>query len=366
MRIKEQASKFLNSEHLVPAVFIILSFFAWQFSGLSGSFVLNQVVTRFIRDGVLVLSLIIPVVAGMGLNFAVTVGAMAVQTALLIVVGYQVEGVKGIILVIIMGVFLSVLLGYVIGRILNRVKGKEMITTIIIGFLFNSIYQLIFLVGFGTVIPVPNKAIILTRGIGVRNTVDLGMYRNTVDKLWLFKIGEIDVPLFMIFIVLLFAGIIFYVLHTRFGQEVKAVGSCTETSEVLGINANIIRIKVMILSTVLAAFGQLVYLQNIGMFDVYTAHLNADVISCAALLAGGASIKSAKIRHALIGIFLFHTLFIVSPQAGQNLFNNAALGEYFRSFVAYGTIALALIFNIKNENQHKKTDQKLNVLSPPI
>jgi simple sugar transport system permease protein len=52
-----------------------------------------------------------------------------------------------------------------------------------------------------------------------------------------------------------------------------------------------------------------------------------------------------------MGIFLFHTLFIVSPQAGQNLFNNAALGEYFRSFVAYGTIALALIINIKNENK---------------
>ena len=131
---------------------------------------------------------------------------------------------------------LSVLLGMVIGRILNRVKGKEMITTIIIGFLFNSIYQLIFLVGFGTVIPVMNKEIILTRGIGVRNTVDLGMYRNTIDKLWLFKIGELEVPLFMILIVLLFAGIIFYILHTRFGQEVKAVGSSAETSEVLGIN----------------------------------------------------------------------------------------------------------------------------------
>ncbi|MGB4019551.1 MAG: hypothetical protein ACOXZ6_02025 [Syntrophomonadaceae bacterium] len=30
------------------------------------------------------------------------------------------------------------------------------------------------------------------------------------------------------------------------------------------------------------------------MFDVYTPHLNIGVIFCAALLAGGASIKSAK------------------------------------------------------------------------
>lgn len=336
---------------MVPTVFIILSYFAWQFSGLSGTFVLNQVITRFIRDGILVLSLIIPIVAGMGLNFAITVGAMAVQTALLLVINYQIEGIGGILLVIIIGVILSVLSGFLIGHILNRVKGKEMITTIIIGFLFNSIYQLIFLVGFGTFIPVINEEIILSRGIGVRNTVDLGMYRNTIEKLWLLKLGEVEIPLFMILIVLLFAAIIFYLLHTRFGQEVKALGSSANTSEILGINVNVVRIKVIIMSTVLAGLGQLLYLQNIGMFDVYTAHMTTDVISCAALLAGGASIKSAKIRHALIGIFLFHTLFIVSPQAGQSMFNNAALGEYFRSFIAYGTIAFALIINIKNEKK---------------
>lgn len=354
MRIKDQPDKSLNMELLVPVVFLILSFFAWQFSGLTGAFVLNQVIIRFIRDGILVLSLIIPVVAGMGLNFAIIVGAMCAQTALLFVMNYQVEGAGSILLVIFLGVVLSVLAGFAIGHILNRVKGKEMIITIIIGFLANSVYQLIFLVGFGTFIPVINKDIILSRGIGVRNAVDLGMYRNTIDKLWLFKIGGIEIPLFMILVVLLFAGMIYYLLHTRFGQEVKAVGASNEKAEVAGIHVDLIRIKVMILSTVLAALGQLAYLQNIGMFDVYTAHMNADIISCAALLAGGASIKSAKIRHGLMGIFLFHTLFIVSPQAGQNLFQNAALGEYFRSFVAYGTIAFALIINIKNENTINK------------
>jgi simple sugar transport system permease protein len=342
-------NRLLRNENIVPTVFLLLAFIAWQFSGFTGTFLFNQVLTRFIRDGVLVLALIIPVVAGMGLNFAITVGAMAVQTALLLVINFQVEGIKGILLVIAIGVLLSVILGYIIGRILNRVKGKEMIATIIIGFLFNSIYQLIFLVGFGTFIPVINKEIILTKGIGVRNTVDLSMYRNTIDKLWMIKIGGLEIPLFMILVVLLFAGIIYYILHTRFGQEIKAVGLDSVRSELAGINVNTVRIKVMILSTVLAAFGQLIYLQNVGMFDVYTAHMNADIISCAALLAGGASIKNAKIRQAIIGIFLFHTLFIVSPQAGQNLFNNAALGEYFRSFVAYGTIAFALIINIKNE-----------------
>ena len=354
MKDRELRDKLFNIEHLVPAVFLLLSILAWKFSGLSGTFVINQVLTRFIRDGILVLSLIVPVVAGMGLNFAIIVGAMTAQTALLFVINFQVAGARGIVLVLVLAVLLSVLVGFTIGYVLNRVKGKEMIVTIVIGFLANSIYQLIFLAGFGSFIPVVNKEIILSRGIGVRNAVDLGMYRNTIDKLWLLRLGEIEIPLFMILVVLLFAGILYYLLHTRFGQQVKAVGSGSEKAELAGINVDLLRIKVIVLSTVLAALGQLAYLQNIGMFDVYTAHLNVDIISCAALLAGGASIKSAKIRHALTGIFLFHTLFIVSPQAGQNLFHNAALGEYFRSFVAYGTIALALIINIRTEKQYKK------------
>ncbi len=353
MNITHRAGKLCSSRHLVPVLFLLLSVVAWQFSGLSGAFVLNQVITRFIRDGILVLSLIIPIAAGMGLNFAVTVGAMCAQAALLFAINYQVNGTAGILLITFLGISFSMLAGFIIGHVLNMVKGREMIVTIIIGTLANSLYQLVFLVGFGTFIPVKNYEIILSRGIGVRNAVDLNMFRNTIDKLWLFKIGEIEIPLFMIIVVLLFAGLIYYLLGTRFGQKIKAVGNSIEKADVSGINVNSVRIMAMVLSTVLAALGQLFFLQNIGMFDVYTAHMNADLISCAALLAGGASIKNAEIRHAIIGIFLFHTLFIVSPQAGQNLFHNAAIGEYFRSFLAYGTIALALIINIKNEHRQQ-------------
>jgi simple sugar transport system permease protein len=96
------------------------------------------------------------------------------------------------------------------------------------------------------------------------------------------------------------------------------------------------------------------------MLNVYTAHLNSDIFSCAALLAGGATITHVKIRHALLGIIFFHALFIVSPQAGQNVFHNAALGEYFRSFVAYGTIAFALIMNMRRHNDSSKSGTTLH------
>ncbi|HPL54717.1 MAG TPA: ABC transporter permease, partial [Bacillota bacterium] len=120
-------------------------------------------------------------------------------------------------------------------------------------------------------------------------------------------------------------------------------------SAALGINVNGIRMVTLVNSTIIAAIGQLVFLKNIGVINVYTGHLNTDVFSCASLLAGGATIKKASVRNALIGILLLHTLFILSPLAGQNLFNNVSLGEYFRSFMAYGLIAFALIMNIKHD-----------------
>ena len=109
-----------------------------------------------------------------------------------------------------------------------------------------------------------------------------------------------------------------------------------------GLNVDRIRIIAMILSTVLACWGQLIYLQNIGTFSTYGAHTQVGQFAIAALLVGGASVQRANNKQAVLGVILFHTLFIVAPQAGKELFNNAQLGEYFRVFVAYGVIAVSL------------------------
>jgi len=331
----------------VPAVFIVLSALALYFSGLSPSFVASEVITRFIRDGVMVLALVIPVTAGMGLNFAVTVGALAAQVGIVLAVDWGLQGAAGLFAITAMGLGLSVVSGFLIGVMLNRVRGKEMITTMIIGFLATGIYQLVFMVGYGTVIRPANQEMMLSRGIGIRNMLDLAPFRNIIDTIWVIQAGPLEIPLFMILMVLGAAGLITYLLHTRLGQQFKAVGEGVEKAEMLGIDTRAVRIKAIVLSTVLACLGHIIFTQNIGMLNVYTAHMNTDIFACAALLAGGASILRAHVGHALLGVLLFHSLFIVSPQAGQNIFSNAALGEYFRTFVAYGTIAFALVMSTR-------------------
>lgn len=338
-----------------PVFFALLSLIAFYYSGMSAIFVANEVITRIIRDSLLVFALIIPVTAGMGLNFSIIIGAMAAQAGWILVLDLQVPGIYGIAGAALSGIIISIICGYFIGSYLNKVKGREMIATIIIGILGAGIYQFVFLVGYGTFIPAHNREMLLSRGAGIRNMIDLAPYRNIIDRLWLVDIGGIQLPLFMFAAVAAAACFLKLLLSTRAGQRFRAVGADRISAELAGINTGRTRIEAMILSTVLACLGQIIFLQNIGMVNVYTAHMNSDIFSCAALLAGGATIRDAKIRHALLGIVLFHSLYIVTPQAGQNIFSNAVLGEYFRSFIAYGSIALALIINIR----HEKTKQEI-------
>lgn len=131
-------------------------------------------------------------------------------------------------------------------------------------------------------------------------------------------------------------------MRTRLGQNMRAVGQNRAVANSAGIDVDKTRIIAMLFSTVLASWGQLIYLQNIGTMSTYGAHTQVGKFAIAALLVGGASVQKATNKNALLGIVLFHTLFIVSPLAGKELFGDPVIGEYFRVFVSYGVIAMAL------------------------
>lgn len=131
-------------------------------------------------------------------------------------------------------------------------------------------------------------------------------------------------------------------MRIRLGQNMRAVGQNRAVANSAGIDVDKTRIIAMLFSTVLASWGQLIYLQNIGTMSTYGAHTQVGQFAIAALLVGGASVQKATNKNALLGIVLFHTLFIVSPLAGKELFGDPVIGEYFRVFVSYGVIAMAL------------------------
>ncbi|NLB73464.1 MAG: ABC transporter permease [Firmicutes bacterium] len=326
----------------VPILFLALSITMAMVAGLNFTFLLNEVLTRLARNSLLVLSLLIPVTAGMGLNFGIVIGAMAGQASVIAVTYWGITGVRGFLLACLLATPIAAITGWLAGLVLNRAKGREMITSMILGFFANGIYQLIFLFLVGPIIPLKNPAMLLPQGIGVRNTVDLINMAQSLDKIWRPVVGGVRIPVVTLLVSSGMCVVIGFLMKTKMGQNLRAVGQDMHIAEVMGIKVDKTRIIAMILSTVIAGWGQLVFLQNIGTLNTYNSHEQVGMFSIAALLVGGASTRRATIFQAIVGVVLFHTLFVVSPLAGQRLFGVPQIGEYFRVFVAYGIIAIAL------------------------
>ena len=97
MKIKKNFNGFdFLQNNLVPLMFIIICAICIPLSGFSASYLINEIVTRMGRNIFLILSLLIPIMAGMGLNFGMTLGAMAGQIALIFVTDWQIWGIPEI------------------------------------------------------------------------------------------------------------------------------------------------------------------------------------------------------------------------------------------------------------------------------
>ncbi len=404
---KQIIIKFLTN-NMVTIMFIVLGLAGFFIAGMNPFLFLFDIVARMSRNSFLVLSLIIPVVAGMGLNFSIVLGAMAGQALLIFVTHWGITGLPGILLCIVLVTPLSMFLGYLTGKLFNKAKGQEMIAGLILAFFAQGIYELIFLQLVGGIIPMENRVLIMGQGIGVRTTVDLtdglkygldwpglswGMpnllrptlpwtiivgvivllvgylayilffkgKRASMPKLisaaavggflvyWSVNqiqtasmINMVRIPLLTWFVILALCLFIVFFSKTKLGQDMRSVGQDRHVAAVSGIQVDRVRVIAIMMSMVMASWGHIIFLQNMGAFSTYGSHEQIGLYSVAALLIGGATVTKATIGQALLGVFLFHTLFIVSPSAGRQLFGDAQVGEYFRVFVAYGVIGATL------------------------
>ena len=143
----------------------------------------------------------------------------------------------------------------------------------------------------------------------------------------------IQIPLVTLGVIALNCLFIIWFRKTKLGQDMRTVGQDMEVARMAGIDVEKSRITSIIISTVLAAYGMIIYLQNIGTINTYNSHEQIGFFAVAALLVGGASVSKASILNVFIGVVLFHTVFIVSPRAGKELISSAQLGKYFRVFI---------------------------------
>lgn len=433
-----------------------------------------QVVERFARNTCLVLALIIPCLAGLGMNFGIVVGAMAAQISIFFVVHYGGTGITGFLICALVSTPLAIIFGYLLGLIFNKTKGAEMIAGLIFGFFADGIYRLFTLYIMGSVF-LKDSPLILPRGFGLRNTYQLKgnigsalnslnfyivlrcifvllmvaavvsiftnlktkavpLYKNLVKliggavglgltfvlplvpalddilggknlvlsevlpifavlaivyflvKLIETKIKDKKAPILKYIVLIAAFAVVFgltfipivektlkwvkvtagsyaiivlfclfnnWIVNTKLGQNMRTVGQSRAVATSAGINVNRTRIIATCISTVLAAWGQLIYLQDIGTFNTVQQQSNVGLYAVAAILVGGASAKKATNKQAVLGVILFHTLFVAAPLAAEKIVGDPAIAEYIRMFILYGAIAVSLAMHAYNGGKKK-------------
>ena len=346
---KQFSLKSFLADNLVVVIFLVLTIVSIPLSGLSASYIIDDILTRIGRNAFLVFALILPIMAGMGINFGMVLGAMAGQIGLIFAMDWGLADIQGLVFAALIGIPISVFLGWIAGTVLNKARGREMVTSYILGFFFNGIYQFVVLYMFGSVIPLHNKSIALSRGFGVRNTLNLEPVRQVLDNTLMIRIttdaGMIKIPVLTYIIIIVLCLFIIWFRKTKLGQDMRAVGQEQTVSNTAGIPVEKTRILAIVISTVLACFGQIIFLQNMGNMNTYNAHDQTGFFAAAAILVGGASVTKATIPNVFGGVVLLHLMYIVIPKAGQNLFGDANIGEYFRQFIGYAVIALSLVIH---------------------
>jgi simple sugar transport system permease protein len=342
MSAKRSVGRFFT-ENAVVIIFLLITVLAVKPSGLSLPYIIQEMLTRLGRNSFLVLALLLPIYAGMGLNFGMTLGAMAGQIGLIFAINWNIMGVPGIVFAALIGTPISIFMGWVCGVVLNKAKGREMVTGYILAYFINGIYQFVVLYLMGSLIPIRSPAILLSRGYGIRNTLNLEGVRQSLDNLLMARVGPFSLPMATYLVIGVLCLFVIWFKKTKLGQDMRAVGHNMAVADMAGIPVDRTRIIAIIISTVLACYGQIIFLQNMGNVATYNAHDQTSFFAVAAILVGGASVKKATIPNVFIGVVLLHLLFVVSPRAGQNLFDSAMIGEFFRQFIGYGVIALSLV-----------------------
>ena len=462
-------------ENKIVIFFALLVAFAYYHANVSTVFYFNELFIRFGRNTLMVLSLLIPVIAGLGLNFGIVLGAMSAQIAMFTVIVLGGSGTTGIFFVFAVALPIGIVFGYLVGKLFNSMKGSEMIGGMVLALFAQGFYMFLFLFVMGGIIPIGMSHVMTMGGVGVVNVINLNasptymrqaiddvpmmmilmfafwgalvttvvtvavnlikkqplrplrksgllfpllllvplsalyamafispvvslfLWQDRLPGLWAvhtvlyggmiffgyriithrfiwkksgwpiadaFKLAvsaaayaityaseiywglhAVNIPVLTYLLIALICFFLTWFTKTRLGQNMRTCGQSREIANTAGINVDRTRVIAIIMSTVLAAFAHVVTLQNLGMMVTYDQHAQVGLYAIAAFLVGGATVTKAKVSNAIIGVILFHSLFILAPLAGANLMGSALIGEYFRVVAANGIIAITLIMH---------------------
>lgn len=299
---------------------------------------LSDTLVRTGMNGVLVLAMVPGILCGIGLNFGLPLGILAGIFGGLVSIEMNLVGFPAFLVAVIVSIPIATIIGYGYGLLLNKVKGSEMMVATYAGFSAVSLLCIGWLV-----FPFNSPEIKWPIGTGLRTTITLSnRYDKVLDKFLSFSIGSVRIPTGLILFFLLCCFLMWIFLRTKGGLAMKAAGDNPIFARASGINVDKSRIIGTTLSTILGAVGIIVYAQSYGFFQLYQAPMMMGFGAVAAILIGGASAKSAKISHVILGAFLFQGLLTVALPVANEVVTEGNLAEVVRIIVSNGIILYAL------------------------
>jgi simple sugar transport system permease protein len=309
------------------------------FIGMDMTLLFNESLIKFAMNGVLVLSLIPMLNGGVGMNFGLPIGITAGLVGMCISLNLKLTGIMGFLVALLFGSIIGIILGFLYGIILNNVKGKEDIAGTFIGFSFIPLMNY-----FWTLAPFTNRKMLYPiGGKGLRPRIGLGpFFEGVLDNLWVINIGRIQIPLgLLLFYVFLCLCIYLFFKSTK-GRGIIAIGENEDFAHLSGLDINKSRIEAVIMSTVIASIGIVVYAQSYGFLELYNGPLMMAFPAVSAILIGGSMGRRTFISYAIVGTYLFQSIYLLSvPIANELLLPE--ISEIFRMIIANSIILYALL-----------------------
>ena len=355
--IKEYFQK-IGIARLIIGLFLVALFVAAPFAGIGIGNSLENVIARFGMFAVLVLSLVPMIQAGVGLNFGIPIGIVAGILGAVISIEFNLHGMAGIFVAMLCGVVIGVGFGLLYGFLLNKIIGDEMLISTYVGFSFTAFMCMAYLF-----LPFKNPVSVLSYGgKGLRQQIPVADFwmkliktdTGSTDSVGYlsnflsFKIFGVHIPVGMLLFFALMAFLLWTFFKSKAGTAMSVVGSNYEYAKASGVNIKRVRLQAVILSTVIAAVGIVIYQQSYGFIQLYQAPQAFTFQTIASILIGGASINKAKISHVIIGTILFQGIITLTPTVINGLLA-IDVSEVIRLIVTNGMIVYALTRRIDNE-----------------
>lgn len=320
---------------IISSLFIFVLIVATILDMQMSSF-FTDILKRVGMYGILVLAMVPSIQSGTGPNFALPIGILCGLLGIIISVEFGFEGFSGFMASVVISLPIAIIVGILYGKLLNLVKGAEMTIATYSGF---AVVQ--FMCIAWILLPFKSGSMKWALGKGLRNTFPTP-FAGILDDFLRFELFGVSIPTGLFLVLFLTCFLVYLFTKSKSGIEILAGGKNPKFALASGVDIDRSRIKANILSTVLGAFGIIVYSQSFGFVQLYTAPLMMAFPAVAAILIGGATAKRAKVIHSLVGVLLFQGLLAVSIPVTNLLVPEGNLSETIRLVVQNGIILYAL------------------------